>query len=109
MVKSIATSNLAVLLKALSEEVRLKIINLLCQEELCISELTKRLSLSQSAVSHHIKILKQAGLICERRISKWRIYFLNDKGFNDLLSSLESHILHPVFNRCKKAIESQRG
>ena len=60
--------------KALGEDTRIKIISMLSQREMCVDDLITRLELSQSAVSHHIKVLKQAGLLNIRRKGKWTFY-----------------------------------
>lgn len=83
-------------LKALGEENRIKIVGLLCEEEMCVCELIEKLELSQSAVSHHIKILKQAGLINDRRKGKWIFYSLNQNAFKDLSLSIREKVWQPV-------------
>lgn len=59
--------------KALAEETRLRIMHLLItsEKELCCCELTDSLEEPQYNVSRHLKILKQAGLIGERREGRW--------------------------------------
>jgi DNA-binding transcriptional ArsR family regulator len=54
-------------LKALCEDMRLKVIHMLLKREMCVCEIMEELKLSQPAVSHHMKILKQAGLISDRK------------------------------------------
>jgi len=53
--------------KALGEPTRLRIIRLLAQKELCVCELEEILNISQPRVSQHLKVLKQARLVKERR------------------------------------------
>jgi len=59
--------------KALAEETRLRIVHLLInsKKELCCCELTDSLEESQYNVSRHLKILKQAGLVGERKEGRW--------------------------------------
>lgn len=57
----------AKILKALGEPTRLKIIKLLSLRELCICELVAILNMSQPRISQHVKVLKQAGLLAERK------------------------------------------
>jgi ArsR family transcriptional regulator len=64
----------AALFKALGDETRLEIIKLLSVEELCVCEIMDKLRMSQSAVSHHLKILNQAELVDYRREGKWIFY-----------------------------------
>ncbi len=82
--------------KALGEENRLRIIKLLCREEMCVCELLEKMDLSQSAVSHHIRILKQAGLIKDRRQGKWIFYSLNREAFQALGLMMQNNIWDPV-------------
>ncbi len=64
-------------LKALGEPTRLKIIRFLSERELCICELVAILDMSQPRVSQHVKVLKQAGLIKERRVKQNSYLSLN--------------------------------
>ena len=68
---------LAVLFKALGEPTRLKIVKLLSLQELCVCELVAVLDMSQPRVSQHLKVLKKAGLIRERRERQRCFYSLD--------------------------------
>jgi ArsR family transcriptional regulator, arsenate/arsenite/antimonite-responsive transcriptional repressor len=83
-------------LKALGEENRITIVRMLCEGEMCVCELIERLGLSQSAVSHHVKILKQAGLIRDRRQGKWIFYSLNRDAFESLSLEMQDKVWEPV-------------
>lgn len=64
-------------LKALSDEIRLRIINLLSShDELCVCKIVDALSLPQSTVSRHLTILKNAGIIQDRKHGQWIYYKL---------------------------------
>jgi ArsR family transcriptional regulator, arsenate/arsenite/antimonite-responsive transcriptional repressor len=60
--------------KALSEETRLRIIKLLDQGELCVCDIVAALGMSQPKVSFHLNVLKEAGLVSDRRQGKWTHY-----------------------------------
>lgn len=75
----------AKIFKALSDVNRLKIIQLLKEGELCACELTFALSNSQSTVSHHLSVLKNAGLIKERKEGKWSYFRISDGAVIELL------------------------
>lgn len=60
--------NTVKILKALGEPTRLKIIRLLAERELCICELAAVLDMSQPRISQHVKVLKKAGLVNERKV-----------------------------------------
>ncbi|MCB0354298.1 MAG: ArsR family transcriptional regulator [Bdellovibrionales bacterium] len=62
--------------KALSDENRLRILSLLSQASLNVQEITSILGLSQSTVSHHLRILQQAGMIAARKHGTWSYYTL---------------------------------
>ncbi len=82
--------------KALCEDVRLKIITLLMPRELCVCEIIAQLNLSQPAVSHHMKILKQAGLVNDRRDGRWIFYSLDKERFMQLERLLDEQLFEPV-------------
>ncbi len=88
--------NLAIYFKALGEVTRLKIINKLSEGELCVCQIIEQLQLSQPAVSHHMKILKQAGLVNDRKQGKWNHYYLNKKAFEELKNELQDKIFLPA-------------
>ena len=60
--------------KTLSDPTRLRIIFLLLGKDLCVCELTFILKMSQSRVSHQLRILRDAGLVEDKRDGKWMIY-----------------------------------
>ncbi|MGC9364993.1 MAG: ArsR/SmtB family transcription factor [Fidelibacterota bacterium] len=64
--------------KALSDEGRLRILNLLAQKPLCVCEITEILQLATSTVSKHLSILREAGFIIDKKDGKWVNYYLND-------------------------------
>ena len=68
------------LLKVLGDEHRLAIVALLARGELCVCHLMEILALPQSTVSHHVGILKRAGLVRDRRDerdARWTHYTLD--------------------------------
>lgn len=62
--------------KALADQNRLKLLSCLKQGEVCVCEFVDKLGISQPAVSQHLKKLKEAGIIKERKSGKWRYYSL---------------------------------
>ena len=63
--------------RALSDPLRLQIIELLRSQELCVCELCEKLDVSQSKLSFHLKNLKEAHLISSRQQGRWMYYSLN--------------------------------
>lgn len=84
-----ALSSEAKIFKALSDVNRLKIVQLLKEGELCVCELTFALSNSQSTVSHHLSVLKSAGLVKERKEGKWSYFRLSDGAIIELLKQVK--------------------
>ncbi|MBM7624563.1 ArsR/SmtB family transcription factor [Sporohalobacter salinus] len=77
------------LLKALSDERRLQIVDLLaCCGKLCVCDVTEQLGLSQSNISHHLKILKNAGVIKATKRGRWVDYELNHEQIEELKEGL---------------------
>lgn len=87
MIRYIQENNI---FKALAENIRLRIVILLTEGELCVCDLTKLLSLPQSTVSRHMSRLKNAGLISDRRVGKWVHYNINKDTIEYLPSLIET-------------------
>ena len=74
-----AGSDLFAVLQALADPSRLKIVRLLRERERCVCHLTEALDVKQSTISHHMSVLKKAGLVVDRRDEKdarWVYYSL---------------------------------
>ena len=78
--KSKKVGDLSFLLKIVSENSRLQILCILQKDEHCVCELIKETKLSQSLISHHLKDLKDANLVSDRKEGKWVYYSLTDEG-----------------------------
>ncbi|AKL94109.1 transcriptional regulator ArsR family [Clostridium aceticum] len=63
--------------KALSDENRLKILKILNCGELCACDIQDHLNLTQPTISHHMKVLQQAGLVNIDKRGKWMFYSIN--------------------------------
>ncbi len=81
-------TDLITIFKALSDETRLKVIKLLEHGELCVCDITAALDMSQSKVSFHLGILKNAGLLKNRKEGKWMHYALDDSDYLKRLLTL---------------------
>ena len=66
--------NIADAFRALGDDSRLQILTLLKEQELCAGELLKSLSIVQSTLSHHMKILVETGIVKCRKQGKWSYY-----------------------------------
>ncbi|MBA4496420.1 ArsR/SmtB family transcription factor [Paenactinomyces guangxiensis] len=76
--------------KALSDKTRLHILALLRVEELCVCELVEILQITQPAVSQHMRKLKNAKLVKERRSGQWVFYSLDGSIYPFFEKFLES-------------------
>ncbi|HER23816.1 MAG TPA: ArsR family transcriptional regulator [Candidatus Atribacteria bacterium] len=94
--------------KALSDETRLRIYLLLLQGECCVCELVNILNMEQSRISHSVRILKEAGLVINRREGKWIIYAVNPETENNrIIKSLKNELKLPEqdlknISKCKE-------
>ena len=68
---------------ALSDPTRLELIQRLAGGEQCVCDLTDALKTGQSRLSFHLKVLKEAGLIRDRREGRWMYYALNEEAFEE--------------------------
>ena len=65
--------------KALADETRQKIMNLVCCQWLSVNEIVEQLSVTQPTVSHHLALLREAGLVNVREEGKQTFYSLNQE------------------------------
>ena len=72
--------------RAAADPCRIRILKLLKEGELCVCEIMIALDRPQSTTSHHLSILKEAGLIRERRAGKWSHYRLADGAIIEMLN-----------------------
>lgn len=89
---------LAPLFKAIADPVRLRLLSLIaCHEggEACVCDLTGTFELTGPTISHHLKVLKTAGLIDSQRRGTWVYYWLNPK----MLARLSAVLASPASAR----------
>ena len=82
------------LFHALSDETRLEIVNMLRDGERCVCDLMAALEAAQSRLSFHLKVLKDAGIVSDRRDGRWVHYSLNKQALDDataFIKSLKGH------------------
>jgi len=78
--------------KAMGDATRLKMIMALWKGEMCVCDLATYLNLSESAVSHHLRRLKDLSLVRHRREGQVLYYSLNDAHVEDLLRIGLEHV-----------------
>lgn len=67
----------ALIFKAMSDETRLKIIDMLSCDELCACDILEEFEITQPTLSYHMKILTESGLVLARKDGAWTRYTLN--------------------------------
>lgn len=87
-----ALYDLAELFKVFGDFTRIRILSVLLGEEMCVCDLAEVLSMNQSAISHQLKILKQAKLVKNRRDGKQVYYALADDHVSTILAMGMEHI-----------------
>lgn len=78
------------LLKVLADPTRLRIVSFLAQRELCVCDLEEALGISQGMTSHHLGILRRAGMLLQRREdrdARWVYYRLNPEAIEAVKST----------------------
>ena len=96
---------MAGIFKALSDENRIRILKLLHSGEKCACKLLEELNISQPTLSHHMKILCDAGIVSGRREGKWTHYSICCEGvcrIRNLMKQLLSAEHIPADCNCKE-------
>lgn len=84
--------DLAELFKVFGDSTRIKILYALFEEELCVCDIAKLLSLTQSAVSHQLRVLKANRLVKPRRDGKTVFYSLADDHVRKIIAQGMDHV-----------------
>lgn len=84
--------DLAELFKVFGDFTRIRILYVLFESELCVCDLATALNMNQSAISHQLKVLKQAKLVKGRREGKSVIYSLSDDHVRTMIAQGMEHI-----------------
>jgi len=86
--------DLAELFKVFGDTTRIRIICALIREEMCVCDIAALLGISQSAISHQLRILKQASLVKYRRGGKMVYYSLDDEHVSGIFDQGFAHVSH---------------
>jgi ArsR family transcriptional regulator, lead/cadmium/zinc/bismuth-responsive transcriptional repressor len=84
--------DLAELFKVFGDSTRIKIIWALFEEEMCVCDIAYLLNMTQSAISHQLRVLKQARLVKPRRDGKIIFYSLDDQHIGEIFNQGLNHI-----------------
>ncbi len=80
----------AQLFHALSDEARVEIVSVLLGGEHCVCDLMTHVGAAQSRLSYHLKVLKDAGLVTDRREGRWSYYTLQRDAIDEAMRALTS-------------------
>ncbi len=77
---------IAAIAKALGDPIRMQLVDVLRQHagEVCVCELVPLFDLSQPTVSHHLKVLREAGIVGSERRGLWAYYYVNPDAMEEL-------------------------
>ena len=95
--------------EAIAQPTRRRILRLLSDGELSAGSVASEFDLTQPAISQHLKVLREAGLVSERRDGRRRLYAVRPEGLGDLQAFL-AEMLPAGLERLKEAVErEERG
>jgi ArsR family transcriptional regulator, arsenate/arsenite/antimonite-responsive transcriptional repressor len=85
-VERLEAERLAQVAKALGDPIRLQLVDVLRKHagKVCVCELVPLFDLSQPTVSHHLKVLREAGIVGSERRGLWAYYYVNPDAVKDL-------------------------
>ena len=93
--------------EAIAQPKRREILRLLADGELSAGDVASRFSVTQPAISQHLTVLKQTGLVTERREGTRRLYSVRPEGLADLHSFLAA-VMPASLERLKRAAEAEQ-
>ena len=82
--KKINSEQFVGIMESLSDPIRINILELMMDGEICVCDIVNVTGLSQSKISYHIKILKDSGLISDRQEGRWVYYKLDLEVLSDI-------------------------
>jgi ArsR family transcriptional regulator len=88
--------NLTQIFKALSDETRLRILSLMKKGEICVCDIAETLNMTQPNISFHLSVLKESGLIQDRKNGRWIHYSLDESDM------FRRFLLFSIFENIKK-------
>jgi ArsR family transcriptional regulator len=89
MLTKTAVANSATRFRALGDPTRLRILELVAQGEQCVCELASAIDVPQPLLSHHLRILREAGFITVRKEGRWNYYAMNRERLEACVCTLE--------------------
>ena len=90
----LVAAQVAELFNTLADTSRIRIIAILAETEMNVGELAQKIDMTHSAVSHHLRHLRQMRLVRTRKDGRHVYYLLDDEHINDLFRCGLEHVLH---------------
>lgn len=94
LLDGLTATRLSAVFKALSDPTRLRIVSLLAHHELCVCDVAAALGMTQSAVSHQLRQMRELRLVRKRRDGRKMYYSLDDEHVHDLYDRGVLHVEH---------------
>jgi ArsR family transcriptional regulator len=94
--------------KALSDESRLRVLNLLLERECCVCEVMQALELSQSRTSRILSALRDAGILRARKDGRWSLYSIDREEMGDHLSYVVEAVAKALEGNPDAALDRER-
>lgn len=94
--------------KALSDETRLRVLNLVLERECCVCEVMQALEISQSKASRHLSALYDAGFLKLRKDGLWSLYSIDSEGMPDYLADLLEAVSKALESNKAAALDKER-
>ncbi|MBE7045330.1 MAG: helix-turn-helix transcriptional regulator [Ruminococcaceae bacterium] len=85
-------SSLSEVFKVFGDSTRIRILWALFDQEVCVYDIAERLGMTQSAISHQLRVLKQARLVRAKRVGKNTFYALDDEHVKRIIEQVMIHI-----------------
>ncbi|MBV5319352.1 MAG: helix-turn-helix transcriptional regulator [Chlorobium phaeobacteroides] len=92
MLGAVPADELAQLFKVLGDNTRIRILDALFRSELCVCDLTALLGMNQSAVSHQLRVLRDARIVKSKKQGKNVLYSLDDEHISELVRMGSEHV-----------------
>ncbi|MGN0610661.1 MAG: ArsR/SmtB family transcription factor [Ruminiclostridium sp.] len=93
MLPQVQFEKLSMFFKAISDETRIKLLYSLSRSKMCVCDLAALLGMTVSAISHQLRVLRQAGLVRSEKQGKVVYYMLSDDHVNTVFNNAIEHIM----------------
>ncbi|KLU39834.1 MAG: ArsR/SmtB family transcription factor [Limnochordia bacterium] len=87
------TASIAEFFKVFGDQTRIRILQVLFEEEMCVCDIAYLLNMSQSAISHQLRVLKQAGIVKYRKDGRVVYYSLDDEHIQSIFEQGYQHVM----------------